>query len=262
MSNAPVIICENPRPWVSVICINRPEKRNALTSEAMTSLAEAITRSSEDPACTVILIRGRGGTFCSGRDLSAVPTEERSNTETAKRLAEAERLADVMLNCPKALIAAVEGFAIGVGLALALWCDYAIAEESAIFSVPELKFGIPPTMTAVTLLDRIGRGQAMEFILTGRRFTAAEAMTAGVVHSIASKNELGKRLDMMVGEFKALNGEALAVCKRLLRDTAGLSLGEGLKIAARTSEAFEHPEKVENLQCSKLQTPADKVGLS
>ena len=213
------------------IWLDAPRRRNALNASMMGRLADAVERSAEGNH-RLILIRGAGGCFCAGR---ARPVESDGADEAEARLAEALRLARAMYRCSKPLVAIVEGYAIGIGLSLALWCDFAIAEADAQFGAPEVRLGFPPTMTAVTLLRRVARPYALDFLLTGRRFGAAEAMAAGMLRGVVEADSLDAWIASLVADFEQTVPAAAAACKALLRDVEPMGFEDALALAARTT---------------------------
>jgi enoyl-CoA hydratase/carnithine racemase len=204
----------------------------------MERLAEAFETLSADPQCRVILLRGRGGHFCAGRALPQ-DGDMPGADQVKRRMDEAVRLAAAMLDCPKPIIAYVEGWAAGVGVSLALWSDIAVADTGARFVAPELKLGFPPTMTAVTLLRRANRAAAMEFLLTGRSFSAAEAMAAGMVSLTTSNPDAAATLDGLIDRLLQSPVGAVTDFKRLMRETDGLDLAQALTLAAKATLQWE-----------------------
>jgi Enoyl-CoA hydratase/carnithine racemase len=216
---------------VVTIWLNAPERRNAFGPGMMGRLADIIEQLDEDD-CRLILVRGAGNSFCAGR---ALPAEGDRPADPEQRLAEALRLATAMHRCRKPLVAIVEGYAIGVGLSLALWCDFAIAEAGAQFSTPEVRLGFPPTMTAVTLLRRIPRPYALDFLLTGRRFDAEEALAAGVIRAVVPAGAMEAAIASLIAGFEKTDTGATAAFKALLRETESMGFEEAMAAAASTS---------------------------
>jgi enoyl-CoA hydratase len=183
---------------IALVTINRPEARNAVDRPTAAALAGAFRRFDNDPALSVAILSGAGGTFCAGADLKAVATD-RGNRVTEE--------GDGPLGCTrmmlgKPVIAAVEGFAVAGGLELALWCDLRVAARNATFGVYCRRFGVPLVDGGTIRLPRlIGMSRAMDMILTGRGVSGEEAFTIGLANrvtepggALAAARELAKQI--------------------------------------------------------------------
>jgi enoyl-CoA hydratase/carnithine racemase len=167
---------------VALLRLNRPEARNALSPELMEELASQLERLDPDPEVRCVVIAGSDKVFAAGADIRAMA--DRSFAEALRHPAAAfwRRLAAIKTP----LIAAVSGYALGGGCELALACDMIVAAEGASFGQPEINLGIIPGGGGTQRLARvIGKQRAMELVLTGRRFDAAEAQQLGLVNRIA-----------------------------------------------------------------------------
>src|SRR3546814_6658620 len=109
----------------------------------------------------------------------------------------AKQLADTLLNCPVPTVAAVSGRAIGLGLGIAVWCDLAIADQSASFSVPEARLGIPPSMTAWSLARVAGVRATADMVLRGRTVSAQEARHCGLIQPLRSEEHTSELQSLM-----------------------------------------------------------------
>jgi enoyl-CoA hydratase/carnithine racemase len=169
---------------VALCRLNRPEARNALSPELMSDLAGQLERFDEDPEVRCIVIAGSDEVFAAGADIRAL--SERQFHEALFHPAAAfwRRVAE----CRTPTIAAVSGFALGGGCELALLCDMIVASETAEFGQPEITLGIIPGGGGTQRLARaVGKQRAMELVLTGRRFDAAEAQAMGLVNVVTKK---------------------------------------------------------------------------
>jgi enoyl-CoA hydratase len=188
------VIVERPSNDIVVLKINRPQVRNALNLDVRTRLADEVARCSTDEAVRCIVITGSETVFAAGADIgemaNAGPVEVMSRN--------VQKYWRVLTECPKPLIAAVEGFALGGGLELALCADIIVAGEGAKLGLPEVKVGILPGGGGTQKLARlVGRHRAMLLIMTGRMFGAAEAVSIGVVSEIAPSGQaLARALDI------------------------------------------------------------------
>jgi enoyl-CoA hydratase/carnithine racemase len=167
---------------VALLCLNRPEARNALSPELMERLATELERLDPDPEVRCIVIAGSDKVFAAGADIKAMA--ERSFAEALRHPAAGfwRRLAAIKTP----MIAAVSGYALGGGCELALACDMIVAAEGATFGQPEINLGIIPGGGGTQRLTRVlGKQRAMEYVLTGRRFDAATARELGLVNKVA-----------------------------------------------------------------------------
>src|SRR5919106_1189767 len=174
------------RGAVGLARLDRPEARNALSAELMEELASLCERWDEDPEVRCIVIAGSDRWFAAGADIKAMAKRTLAETLTSPSARFWPRLAT--LRTP--MVAAVSGYALGGGCELALACDMIVASERAEFGQPEILLGIIPGGGGTQRLARVmGKQQAMELVLTGRRIGAAEAEAFGIVNRVASKND-------------------------------------------------------------------------
>jgi enoyl-CoA hydratase/carnithine racemase len=171
---------------VGICRLNRPEARNALSPQMMEALASAIGGLDADPEIRCIVIAGSDETFAAGADIGSLAEREFHEAVFHPAASFWRRLSD----CRTPLVAAVSGWALGGGCELALACDLIVASETAEFGQPEITLGIIPGGGGTQRLARaVGKQRAMELVLTGRRFDAAEAQRIGLVNVIAKKRE-------------------------------------------------------------------------
>src|SRR5262252_11028710 len=172
------LLVEHPTEDIVVFRINRPQVRNALNLEVRTRLADEVTRCGAENAIRCVIVTGSDAAFAAGADIGemadAGPVEVMSRN--------VQKYWRTIMDCPKPLIAAVEGFALGGGLELALCADIIVAGEGAKLGLPEVKVGILPGGGGTQKLARlVGRQRAILLIMTGRMFDAADALNMGVV---------------------------------------------------------------------------------
>ena len=179
---------------VALCRLNRPDARNALSPELMAELAGALDGFDPDPEVRCIVIAGSDEAFAAGADIRALAEREFHEALFHPAAAFWRRVAE----CRTPLIAAVSGWALGGGCELALICDLIVASETAEFGQPEITLGIIPGGGGTQRLARaVGKQRAMELVLTGRRFDAAEAERMGIVNVVTKKREwLDTALDL------------------------------------------------------------------
>ena len=176
------LLIERPSNDIVVFRLNRPQVRNALNLEVRVRLADEVTRFGADADIRCLIITGSDAAFAAGADISEMA--EVGPVEVMAR--NVQKYWRAITDCPKPLIAAVEGFALGGGLELALCADIIVAGEGARLGLPEVKVGILPGGGGTQKLARlVGRHRAMLLLMTGKMFTAAEALSMGVISEVA-----------------------------------------------------------------------------
>lgn len=199
---------------VTLLTLNRPKARNALSMDLILALQAAFDQCLSDSGCRAIVVTGAEGHFCSGGDVSGM-TNERSVAESRRRMEIFHHLARTIVAGPKPVIAAVEGFAAGAGFSLALNADYLVAATDAKFISSFAKVGLQPDMGMLwTLRQRVGLGQAKRIIATARKVEAEEALALGLVDEVVGNDALLERAIAVAQEFAANAPMPLAMMKR------------------------------------------------
>ena len=200
MSSEPHLLTER-HDHVLVVTMNRPEARNALSSEMLARMYDAWVELDTDPGLRVGILTGAGGTFCSGMDLKAF-ADGHQETEWTKRFAEDDDLHWKALlrhfRPSKPLIAAVEGYALAGGTEILQGTEIRVAGESAVFGVTEVARGLFPLGgSTVRLRRQIPFTLAAEMLLTGRRVSAAEAKAIGLIgHVVPDGTAVDKAMEI------------------------------------------------------------------
>jgi enoyl-CoA hydratase len=212
------LIVERPSDDIVVLKINRPQVRNALNLEVRASLAEKITQYGAEKAVRCLIVTGSDAAFAAGADIGEMA--EADPVEVMSR--NVQKYWRAIMDCPKPLIAAVEGYALGGGLELALCADIIIAGEGAKLGLPEVKVGILPGAGGTQKLARlVGRHRAMLLIMTGRVFGAAEALGMGVVSEVAPSGQALQRALDVAREIAAMPPISIMQIKEVVN--AGLN---------------------------------------
>jgi enoyl-CoA hydratase len=189
MSDQPLVLVERDGP-VTIISINRPERRNAVNGATAKLLFEAFLAFDADETASVAVFTGSGGYFCAGADLKMVAT---GDPEKKRELGGFQTIAPMgpsRLRLSKPVIAAVEGHAVAGGMELALWADMRVVGEGAVFGIFCRRFGVPLIDLGTIRLPRlIGHSRAMDLILTGRPVEAKEALDMGIANRLVPKGE-------------------------------------------------------------------------
>jgi len=230
MSTA-VVITERPAEGVGLIRINRPEARNALNLEVRRLIGQYLSEMSDDDTIRCIVLTGNDKAFAAGADI-----KEMANAGTIDMLLRGtQKMWRTIYACPKPVIAAVSGFALGGGCELAMTCDIIIAGESAKFGQPEVKIGIIPGGGGTQRLPRtVGKYKAMRYVLTGDLFGAKEAEAMGLVSEIVPDAEVEKRAVAMAAQIAELAPLAIQQTKESVIRGMDASLETGLTLETRT----------------------------
>ncbi len=174
---------------VTLVTINRPERRNAVDAATARQLYEAFLAFDDDKEACVAVLTGAGGAFCAGADLKAIASGD------GNRVAQGGSntlgpMGPTRLRLAKPVIAAIEGYAVAGGAELALWCDLRVMAQGATFGIYCRRFGVPLVDLGTIRLPRlIGQSRAMDLILTGRPVEASEALSIGLANRVAAKGE-------------------------------------------------------------------------
>ena len=209
---------------LALITLNRPEKRNAISTAMIEELLAALAEA-ETSAARVVILTGAGKAFCAGMDLEALRAISSHSTE--QNLEDSRRMARMfrrLYTYPKPLIAAVNGPAIAGGSALATLCDFTLAVPDAKFGFTEVRIGFIPAIVSVFLRRQIGEKQARDLLLTGRIFGAEEAQRLGLVNEIVPHEILLDRARELAATLIAASPSSLAATKRLLLKCAEAEL--------------------------------------
>jgi enoyl-CoA hydratase len=181
------VLLERPDDAVAVIRLNRPEVRNALNMAVRQQLADAFAALGADEATRCIILTGGEKVFAAGADLRDMV--DRTPVELMMR--RSEKLWQPIASCPKPVIAAVNGYALGGGCELAMHADIIIAGEGASFGQPEVRVGIMPGAGGTQRLTRaVGKFRAMRMLLTGEPVPARDALAMGLVSEVVPDGEV------------------------------------------------------------------------
>jgi len=214
-------------PAVAIIKINRPEAKNALNTQVRKLLSEAVALQADNDDIHVIVITGGDDVFAAGADLKELA--EASAMDVYLR--RAERYWQTIANCPKPIIAAVNGFALGGGCELAMHADIIIAGKSAQFGQPEIKVGVMPGAGGTQRLVRaVGKFHAMRMIMTGCLISAEEAYQIGLVSQVTEDTETLNTAYKMAQQIARLPPIALEQIKEVVLLSEDMPLNAGLAL--------------------------------
>ena len=221
---------EGPRrtAWIT---LHRPKALNALNDALMDELGAALLAYDRDDGIGCIVITGSEKAFAAGADISAMAKKTYADAVSENFIT---RNWETILQVRKPVIAAVSGFALGGGCELAMMCDFIIAADTAKFGQPEIKIGIIPGAGGTQRLPRaVGKGKAMDMVLTARMMDAAEAERAGLVSRVVPADRLHAEVQAAADAINALSAASVAFAKECVNRAFEAPLGEGLRFERR-----------------------------
>ncbi len=189
---------------VARLWLNRPEQHNALSPEIGVELAKALHDLAHDQAVRVVVLGGRGPSFCAGADIVAMKASAAMTFE--QNLAEAEKLGGYFAalgDFPKPVVGRIHGNVYGGGVGLVCACDIVVASDDSRFGLTEVRLGILPALISPYVIRRLGDRRAREHMLTGERFDATTALRIGLVDYVAPIAEIDARVDERVQQLLA-----------------------------------------------------------
>ena len=205
--------------WVN---LDRPEVRNALNAELIRELTEVFGWLNSRDDIRVIIIKGNGKSFCAGADLAYM--KDMAGFSYNQNIADAEKLSKLFQTiyfCDKAVIVDVHGACIGGANGIVAAADIVIAEKGTKFAFTEVRLGLTPATISPFVVAKIGNTAAKELMLTGRRFTADEAKTFGLVNVVVDEAEMIDTERQYIDYFLQASPDAIAECKNLIRMVTG-----------------------------------------
>ena len=223
---------------IATITLNRPEKRNAISTQMITDLLGALDEC-DDASTRVVIITGAGKAFCSGMDLDALQALAKQSHE--QNLEDSRRMAKIFARLwayPKPLIAAVNGAAIAGGCGIATLCDFTLAVPEAKFGYTEVKIGFIPAIVSVFLVRQIGEKRARDLLLTGRIFDAEEARRLGLVNEVVSPEQLMNWARALAESLIDASPTSIERTKSLLREFADSEVDREIERAVAENAAI------------------------
>ena len=211
---------------MTTITLDVPEKMNRVSMAAREQLAAVFAELGDDDRVRAVVLTGAGDkAFTAGGDIAGFMERSPEHlSRLAWNVAAAER-------CPKPVIARIRGYCLGVGLELALACDFRVAAEDAELGLPEIGLGMIPGSGGTQRLARlIGLGRAKDVIMRRRRISAADALAWGLVSDVVPADELDAAVDRVIDDLLPLSPLALAMAKRVLNHAYDGPLPVGLEL--------------------------------
>jgi enoyl-CoA hydratase len=217
---------------IALVTINRPDKLNALNTETIHELEHCMDVLQTGTHVQVVVLRGAGEkAFVAGADISELANMSASQAET---LAEAgQKLMNRIENLGKPVIAAINGFALGGGCELAMACTFRYAADTAKLGLPETGLGLIPGFGGTQRLPRlVGRGRALEMILTGDMITAVDAMAIGLVNKVYAQDDLMNAVRDVAGALVNKSPLTARVALKAVNEGLGMNQDSGCRLEA------------------------------
>jgi enoyl-CoA hydratase/carnithine racemase len=228
---------------IALITMNRPEKRNALSPGLFQGIFNSVEDAAKDDEMKVIIITGKGEAFCSGADVKSMAAGElQRKPETPPEQPEPVRRAPFALQfreCPKPIIAALNGVAVGVGLDLALSCDIRIASDKARMTVGYVRRGMVPAAGSAWYLPRLlGMDRALKVIWTSEMIDAMEAEKLGLVTMVVPHDELESAALELAEEIAKAPTLAVQAAKRAVYESMDTDLAKSLDLTMKIRQGL------------------------
>lgn len=249
-ANDDLVRIEATPDGVVFITINRPQKKNAFDAATIAALYEAFETLHGADNVRVVFLRGAGGTFSAGADLSwmrdAADWSEGDNRDDAMGLA---KMLKALHDVPALTVALVEGSAMGGGAGIVAACDMAVAVEGTRFAFSEVKLGLIPATIAPYVVEAVGSRRARQLFLTANIFDADYAAHAGLIDMVLPEGSMDEFISMLTDSLSQNAPGAMGDAKRLVQDVAGKKIDHGLmeetaKRIARARVSVEGQEGV------------------
>src|SRR5437762_4358940 len=251
----PVVLIEKQTPQVTVLTLNRPERRNALTIELMTDLAAALENAATDPAHRIVILRGAGKAFCTGLDLQEAAVKDPHDTAQA-----AARLFLALAETRLVTIATVHGAAVAGGAGIMSACDFVIAAERTEIGYPEVRRGLVAGLVMTFLRRQLRERDLREVLLASELFEAERAREIGLVNRVVAASDLANEAQKFAAAVLQGAPGAIANSKRLLEELWSTSVKQDLERALQHHlEARESPEAKEGVTAYNEKRPPNWI---
>lgn len=215
---------------VTALTLNRPERRNALDAAMIRDLCAALAAADADADCRCVVLKGAGGSFCSGRDLGAA-AQLRGLAPVLEYDDAYARIFMLLASLGKPSVAVVQGYAVAGGLTLAMGCDFVLAEAGAQFGALEMKRGFPAALNSAVLAHKTLPRNALELLLSAGTHGARRLYEMGLINRVAADaGELARIEGEFVASLVALDPLAVKLTKETLRAAASMPYAEALTL--------------------------------
>jgi len=251
----PLVLVEKRTPQITLVTLNRPERRNALTIEMLTELTGAINVVSDEPPQRILILRGAGAAFCTGMDLKAATSQNPH--------AMAELVAKTLLTLSQTrllTIAAVHGAAVAGGAGIMSACDFVVAAEGTKIGYPEVRRGLVAGLVMTFLRRQIGERNMRELLLGSELIDAQRAKKIGLVNRVVAQNDLMSEAQKFADAVLQGAPGALEQTKRLIEELWWRPVREDVDLALKYHmEARESSEAREGIAAFNEKRPPNWV---
>ena len=221
---------------VATIWLSNPRHLNALSNSMIIGLCEEMPRLADDRTCRAIVMRGRGGVFCAGRELGDVKALQSSDLDAIERMyGYMQKMNEVIYYSPHPVVSVIERYAFGIATMLVSWSDIALAEEGAMFGYPEVHHGITPYGAVPTMVNMMNQKAMLDLLLTGRKIGAAEALRLGILTRSVRADQLAGELDSVLADILRGSAAAIRRSKQFARECETLTYQQGIAAATNKS---------------------------
>jgi len=234
---------------VATLTLCVPEKHNAMSSQMIHEITDAVKSLAQDDTVRVVVLTGKGESFCAGGDLGWMKSQFDANRET--RISEAMKLATMLRDLnelPKPLIGRINGQAYGGGIGMMSVCDVAIGIEVSRYALTETRLGLIPATISPYVIARMGEGKARQVFMSGRRFSATEAVSLGLLAGAVSLDQLDAAIEAEIKPYLSTAPGAVLRAKRLAR-SLGPFIDEAVMLdtAEQLADCWESSEAQEGI---------------
>ncbi len=224
----PALLETSDHDGIRRLVLNNADARNCLSIELMLRLKDEIEKLGTDPSVGTAVIAAKGTAFCAGHDLKELKSHQREADGGASFFQRLFRICgDMMVSiveCPKPVIAEVQGMATAAGCQLVATCDLAVASSGARFATPGVNIGLFCSTPMVALSRNVGRKKAMEMLMTGDPISAQEAERIGLINRVVEERQLQSTVVQLAKKIGAKSSSVIALGKRAFYDQAEMSL--------------------------------------
>lgn len=229
---------------IATVWLENPGRLNALSNRMVIGLGEELPRLAADETCRAIVLRGRGGVFCAGRDLTDLKALQASDAAAVKAMyGHMQKMNEVIYYSPQPVISVIEKYAFGIATMIATWTDIALAEENAQLGYPEVHHGITPYGAVPTMLNAMSQKAMMDLLLTGRRIKAEEAVHLGILTRAVPADRLEAELNDVLEHLSRGSAAAIRKSKQFVRDCESLTYQQGINAASEKHiQGLANPE--------------------
>ncbi len=212
---------------VSYITLNRPEIHNAFNDKLIQELIEIFIAIESDEQVRLVVLTGKGKSFCAGADLnwmsSMIEYSMEENVEDSKNLA---LMFEAINSCSKPIIGKINGHALGGGVGVVAVCDYVITHDKAKFGFTETRLGLIPAVISPYVLNKIGESHARAWFLSGEMFKGDRALQMGLVHEVSSVDDFETRSEQIISSHLLAAPKAASLAKGLIFDVLNMDKKE------------------------------------